>query len=328
MSPWTSAADGQFGTDLLECLTAAVAAPSIHNTQPWRFRVQENLIEVYADRSRQLNVLDPAGRELVMSVGAAVLNLRVSILAHGRLPLLRLLPDQVYQPDLLARITVGDAVRPPFVARRLAWAIPRRHSNRRPFTSTSIPGQVLDELRAATRVEGADLVVADSPLREGVLGIVRTAEHRRADDPDYLVELAEWTAPGRGRRDGVPAYAYSPEDADERLPLRDFGLAHPARYGWPVPFEDDLMLAILYTTEDDPHAWLCAGQALQRALLTATVRGVESTLMTQPLEYPPLRALFDDSAQGRVAQAIIRLGYGPSGPQSPRRPLTDVLVRD
>jgi nitroreductase len=323
---WTKNADGRLGPAVLECLTAAIAAPSVHNTQPWRFRIREHLIEVYADRERQLEVLDPSGRELVISVGAAILNLRVAILAHGRLPTLRALPDPVYQPQLLARVTIGDELRPPYVARRLAWAIPRRHSNRRPFTATAIPDEVLDELRAAARTEGADLVIADSPLRDSVLAVVRTAESRRHDDPDYLLELAEWTAPGPGRRDGVPAHAYPPQDADGRLPMREFGLAHPASYGWPVPFEDDPLIGVLYTAEDGPHAWLAAGQALQRTLLTATARSVESTLMTQPLEYPELRSLFDDTAQGRVAQTIVRLGYGPPAPPSPRRPLADVLL--
>jgi nitroreductase len=325
MSTWTVDTAGMLSPELVECLTAAVAAPSIHNTQPWLFRVRDTTIDVYADRERGLAVLDPSGRELTISVGTAVLNLRAAILARGRLPMLTLLPDP-RQPDLMARVLVGGFVHPPVVARRLAGAIPRRHSNRRPFTGGDLPETVVADLRAAAVTEGADLVFADPPLREAILSVVRTAQNRRHDDPDYLVELAAWTAPQHGRRDGVPAVAYAPPDPDVRIPLRDFGLAHPIRPGWPAVFEDDPTLAVLYTPTDTPYAWLRAGQALERVLLTATAEGLQSTLMTQPLEYPALRALFDDSARGAVAQAIIRIGYGHAAPPSPRRPVTEFLL--
>jgi len=313
------------GATVTECLSAAIAAPSVYNTQPWRFHVRDDSIDVYADRSRRLPVIDPHGRELAISVGAAVLNLRVALLAHGYRPLYALLPEAT-NPGLLARVTIGSRVQPTYVARRLAGAIPHRHSNRRPFHSADIPETVLEELAGAARAEGGHLFVADPPLREAILGVVRRAQTLRRADPDYLVELADWTAPEPGRREGVPPVAYAPPDRDERIPLREFGLAHPARYGWPAVFEDEPTLAVLYSTGDTPYAWLRAGQALERVLLTATANGVQSTLMTQPLEYPDLRALFDDSTEGRVAQAIIRLGYGHESPPSPRRALADFLM--
>jgi nitroreductase len=304
---------------------AAIAAPSVHNTQPWRFRVHEDVIDLYADHSRQLNVADPSGRELMISLGAALLNLRVAMLARGRLPMLRLLPERD-QPDLVARVAIGGPVRPPYLAERLDWAIPRRHSNRRPFTREEIPEAVRSDLQAAARTEGAHLIFADNGLCDAVLNTVRSAENRRRQEPGYQVELSHWTAPIPGRRDGVPAYAYRTPDIDERVPLRDYGMVHPARFGWPAPFEDNPVIGVLYTGADGPLAWLNAGQALERTLLTATVHNLQSTLMTQPLEIPQLRALFDDSAQGRVAQAIIRFGYGPTVPASPRRPLSNIML--
>jgi len=314
------------GATITECLIAAIAAPSIFNTQPWRFHLGQDAIDVYADRSRRLPVVDPDGRELMISVGAAVLNLRVALLAHGYRPLYALLPDRT-RPDLLARVILGGQTSPSQVALRLAGAIPRRHSNRRPFRVVDLPEKVIEELRDAARAEEGTLLVADPPQREAILSIVRRAEALRRSDPAYLIELAEWTAPEPGRREGVPPVTYPLPDRDERIPLRDFGLAHPAvRFGWPAVYEDEPALAILYSTGDSPYAWLRAGQALERVLLTATANGVQSTLMTQPLEYPDLRALFDDSAEGRVAQAIIRLGYGRESPPSPRRPLADFLM--
>jgi hypothetical protein len=111
------------------------------------------------------------------------------------------------------------------------------------------------------------------------------------------------------------------------MPIRDFGLIRPVRRRSRVPFEDEPTIAVLYTAGDTRWEWLRAGQALERALLTATVRGVATTLMTQPLEIPELRALLADSARGRVPQAIVRFGYGPPSPPSPRRSVSDVLLR-
>jgi len=322
---WSLELGGSPTAQAWECIAAAIAAPSVHNSQPWRFRVTPNHIEVYADRSRQLQVVDPGGRELAMSVGAAILNLRVAILARGRLPMHHLLPDPD-QPDLLAVVAAGPALKPTFVSRRLAWAIPRRHSSRQPFLPTDVPEQILEQLRAAAQVENADLFLADPALRDAVLSLARTAENLRHADPDYLVELAAWTKPAPGRLDGVPGYAYAGADPDRVVPLRDFGVAFPGPPVQPRRFEDAPLIGVLYTAGDTVLNWLHAGQALQRALLTATVHGLQSTLMTQPLEYPQLRALFDDSAQGRVAQAIVRFGYGPAGSPSPRRPVSDVMI--
>jgi nitroreductase len=326
MTAWTVDSQGRLTPAVADCLSAAAAAPSIHNTQPWRFDVHNEHIDVYADRLRQLDVLDPAGRELFISVGAAVLNLRVALLAHGRQAVFQPFPDPT-RPDLAARVTVGRPEAAPYVARQLAWAISQRHTNRHPFTKEAIPDDVQVELEEAADVEGAELYFADRPLSAAILSTVRTAHNRQRADADYVLELAAWTRPGRGRRDGVPASAYAPPDNDERIPLRDFGLAYPAKMTWPAVFEDDPTIAVLYTDTDGPRAWLAAGQALERVLLTATLRRVQSTPMTQPLEIPQLRTLFDDTARGRVAQVVLRLGYAPPATATPRRPLSELLLR-
>lgn len=149
---WMIGPDGTPGPALRACLQAAIAAPSIHNTQPWRFRPHEGGIDVYADTSRQLDVLDPTGRELMISVGAAVFNLRVAVLDHGRTPALHLLPDPG-QPTLAARVTPGTAATGSVTVSRLARAIRQRHTSRRPFTATPVPQDVIDDLvpRPASR---------------------------------------------------------------------------------------------------------------------------------------------------------------------------------
>jgi nitroreductase len=323
--PWSVDTGGTLGTALTECLTAAISAPSIYNSQPWRFRLGHGFIDLYADDSRRLPVVDPAGRELAISVGAALLNLRVAILCHHRIPLVRLLPDP-HQPRLAARITLGPPTRPDATVLALAAAIPRRRTNRRPFTSVPIPPEVLEELTTAASIEGGQLAVLDETARREVLAVVRSADIRLRNDPRYRDELTAWTSSDPGHDDGVARTEFGPWDAVETLPLRDFGLTRPTEPRRSAQFEPDPTLVILSTAKDGPEQWLRAGQSLERVLLTATVRGLASTPMTQPLEIPELRELVSPDTGTSVAQVILRLGYGPACPASSRRPLREVLL--
>ena len=319
--------DGSVVAQVRAWLRAAVAAPSVFNTQPWQFRVTEREIEVYADPVRRLEVADPRGRELMISVGAALFNLRVAMLADGRTPLVHLLPDGA-DSDLVARVRPGPAVAVSETARLLAEAIPRRCTNRRPFEATPVPPEVLADLCVAAAAEGGDLVVAGPVLRDAVLGVVRTAEHLRRRDPDYYVELADWTGGPSTRGDGVPPETFGPWSALEVVPLRDFGLVRPVPRRFEAEYESEPTIALLYSRGDDREQWVRTGQALERALLTASVRGLASTLMTQPIEIPRLRDVLTISATGAVAQVVLRFGYGPPSAPSPRRPLQSVLMND
>jgi nitroreductase len=310
------------GTDEVDaCIIAAISAPSIFNTQPWCFRVRQDSIDLFADLSRQLHVVDPDGRELSMSVGAALLNLRVALLSHGRRPLTRLLPGDA--PALAARVRCGPVVVPNHSVRALAAAVPRRRTNRLPYARTPIPADVIDELRASAAAEGARLHLLNTVSRNAVFAIARSAQRTDLDEA-YRRELAEWTHGIPGRRDGLPPSTIGPPDATGRLPLRDF-TPGVARDG--TPFEPHPQIAVLTTDHDGPLQWLRSGQALQRVLLTATVRGIAAQPITQPLEVPRLRQLMAGADRRRFPQAIIRLGYGTAVAEAPRRPVTDVLVR-
>jgi hypothetical protein len=283
---------------------------------------------VYADPTRRLDVVDPRGRELMISVGAALLNLRVAMLADGHTPIVRLLPAGSAR-DLVATVRMGPPAAVSETVRLLAEAIPRRHTNRRPFEPTPVPPAVLADLCLAAEAEGGDLVLAEPTLRDAVLGAVRAAEHRRRREPDYYVELSNWTGGSATvRGDGIPPETFGPWSALEVVPLRDFGLVRPVPRRSVAEFEAEPTIAVLYSRGDSPEQWLRAGEALERTLLTASVRGLASTLMTQPIEIPELRDLFAITGAGRVAQALLRFGYGPPSAPSPRRPLSSVLLND
>jgi nitroreductase len=307
------------------CLAAAILAPSVHNSQPWLFRLRGGGVDVLADRRRRLDAIDPLGRELLISVGAAVLNLRVAVFGHGRLPILRIFPDQA-RPDLVAHVVPGPATLPDPTVRALVDAIPRRHTNRRPFSGLAVPGTVVDELAAAAAAEGATLAVADPVGRDAILALVATADGWQRAEAGYRDELTAWTVPPYGRPDGVPSQAFGPRDRHEGVPLRDFGLTQPQLHRREATYEAHPTIVVIRTYGDDRHDWVRAGQALQRVLLTATVRGVATTPMTQALEIPEIRQLLSDPGRHRYPQLILRLGYGRPAAASPRRPLADVLL--
>jgi hypothetical protein len=311
--------------ELTDCVRAAIAAPSLHNSQPWRFRIRDGGVDVFADRRRQLQVIDPSGRELMISIGAALFNLRLAVRNQLRVPVLRLLPDPA-EPDLVARLTPGPPARPDAAVAALAGAIPLRHTNRRPFARTVIPADVLDRLMAAAKVEGAALAVAGPVGRGAILSLVRTAEERLRSEGVYRAELTEWTRPVRSRRDGVPPSSVGVWDALEVLPMRDFGLTQPWLQRPVAQFEPFPTIVVLSTDGDTVGDWLRAGQALQRVLLAATIDRLSATPLSQPLEVAGLRELLTDTGTGRWAQMILRIGYGQPAASTPRRPLADVLM--
>jgi nitroreductase len=308
---------------ITECVRTATAAPSLHNSQPWQVRIRGSRIDVYADPSRRLPVLDPDGREQLISVGAAVFTLRLAVRRGGYRSDPVLFPD-ARRPDLVARGTVtGPSPVAPAVE-ALAAAVPHRHTNRWPFAQTPVPVAVLDHLREAARREGALLASTGSTGRDAVLRLARRADHQVRARPGYREEQARWTARDP-RPDGVPRWAVGPQDSWETLPIRDFAEsgagAQPSDRFEPYP-----TILVLATRGDRRSDWVRAGQALQRVLLTATWHGLATMPISQPIEVPAVRRLLIDPASGLTAQMLIRVGYGRTVGRSPRRPLAEVLL--
>lgn len=307
-------------------LTAAITAPSLHNSQPWRFRCTPSAIELYADEGQALPVADPDSRELRIACGAALLNLRVAITGLGIHPVVRLLPDP-HRPDLLA--TVRPQGRRPVTPEELTLlaAIPRRRTNRRPFTSVPVPPRVVNHLRKAAKVEQAWLArIAPSQLPL-LRSMVRRAHSIQQKDPEFRQEWAAWTGRDDGDLVGVPARTSgpAPEPQDEWV-LRDFS-AGTARSRLPgKDFEPNPLIVAVGSFHDLPLAQLHAGQAMQRVLLTATAEGLSASFVSQVVEVPSVRGQLRGLVGGGLwPQVVLRLGYGSITPPTPRRPLADVV---
>ncbi|MGJ5831577.1 Acg family FMN-binding oxidoreductase [Streptomyces ossamyceticus] len=311
---------------LLEaCLTAAIAAPSIFNTQPWRFRLAPETVtlQVLAAPERGLRHMDPTGRALHLSVGASVFNLRVSVAHFGWHAVTRLLPSPD-DPELLATVRLTGPASRPATGRRgdLYEAIGRRHSSRFPFSGRPLPPQLCAELTEAAHTEGALLTFPAVAETDRLLRVTAEAEHRNRTDHDRAAESRRWIHrdPDALTDVGLPQTALGPQDAHERLPMRDFTAQRHTERLTARPFETKPVIALLTTEHDRRADWLRAGQALQHLLLVATVHGVRTSLLHQPMEWPDLRRSLS-STPGLMGhpQMLIRLGYGPDGPATPRR---------
>lgn len=310
----------------------AAAAPSMHNAQPWRFRflTGERVLSLRADPERAMPRSDPDDRALHIGCGAALFNLRVATAHAGLLPKIRLLPDP-QDPLLLAAVHLADEVGRLLDEdlARLHPAIRRRHTSRHPFAEKDIPESVRAALQDAAEREGAVLLFPGPWHAETVLDLIHDAESRDTLHPETSEDLVRWTRLGLEADtavDGVPEYAFGPRKQDGKAPVRDFAGRRRVADRGTTTFEHNPHLALLSTPGDGPADWLSAGQALERVLLEATLADLATSLTSHALEDRALRLLTRDPVSGAgQVQMVLRLGYGPSGPATPRRPVRDVL---
>jgi hypothetical protein len=311
----------------------AIWAPSVHNTQPWRFTVHEHQIGVQADSRRRLAIADPDGREMLISCGAALFTARLALRSLGWIPEVALLPD-ARDPLLVARLGWRRHAPVSEYEWRLFSHVRTRRTHRGAFDLEPLAPGLLATMRAGASRDGAALrVVADDARRASLAAAIQMAERAARLDGDLVRELARWAPPpGSMRGDGVPATAYParPEHTSPDFPGRDF--AHGR--GWGLPplttasaARSTGVVAVLTTRDDRPADWVAAGQALQRILLTASACGAAVAMHSQPLELPWLRQVIRlQLSDGACPQLLLRFGNVVQVAVSTRRDVADVLT--
>jgi hypothetical protein len=316
--------DGLSQHQLDVLLEAALAAPSMHNTQPWRFEVDTAAIDVFVDRSRALPAEDPTGRALRIAAGAAVFNLRCAAawLGLGSWYGLAPSPDE---PDLAARLVLTPVDSPDRELAKLYPQIARRHTSREPSRHAGLPSEVRITLLRAAASEGGVLTWLPEPAVQEILTTGASALLRGWANSARTAERAKWIGPGRSD-DGIEAAALGPRPAVYPAPVRDLGAGLPGRGRARKAFEADPALAVLSSEGDGPVDQLVVGMALQRVLLTATAVGIRASFLNQSLEYDESRAATQRlTGKPGFAQMIIRFTDTPATVATSRRQVADVV---
>ena len=324
-------AQGSPAQQLEFLLQYAVLAPSSHNSQPWLFRIDGDAVELYADRSRGLPVVDPDDRELTISCGAALLNLRIAMRHFGRRDVVELLAKP-HDSDLLARVRAGDPYNATPEDQLLFRSIPKRRTVRVKFEDRTLPDAMLVDLQTAARIEGASLEIVRGETRRGaVVDLVAEGDRVQMSNKSFRRELAAWVRPNRSSaKDGIPGYGFGLTDflsVGGPFVLRTFDLG-----GFQAAKDRELadgspVLAVLSTEADTTRDWLAAGQALQRILLHARSHEICASFLNQPVELEELRPHLRDALDlTGFPQLVLRMGYGQDVRPTPRRDVNEVLI--
>jgi nitroreductase len=326
----THPTDAQSVTHALgEAATAAGYAPSIHNTQPWRWRQIGKVLDLHLDRARVLHITDPDTRLATLSCGAALHHARVALAAQGwRVAVVRL-PDRA-DPDHLAQIHVERRapLDPPSILD--LRTIPLRHTDRRPVTGEPIGTVQLTAITAAVTAESTSL---HKLTRDQVLELASAADHAQrvqADQSAWQAELAYWTGGRRPAGTGIPDAAIPDRATRTTVPGRDFG--HHGDLPVTAAHDKTAVFVMLYGPADEPLNWLRAGEALSAGWLTATQYGVSVLPHSAPIEMIGTRqAMRVILASTGHPYLLLRLGridpVDPGPPHAPRLPADQTIDR-
>jgi hypothetical protein len=307
----------------------ALRAPSILNTQPWRWRIAGGVLELYADPARRLEVIDPERRQLTISCGAALHHATTALAAAGCIVDVQRLPEPD-QPDLLARIRCTDR-RPPEPADIWRYqTIPLRHTDRRLFTDKVVPDGLLGTLRDAAESQHAHLHRVKREDVPTLASAVAQAQSAELSDPMYRAELRDWTQRPAGSNDGVSARTTTPT-SQRTVPLRDFTLDQPGELQTISGHDTAAVYAILAGDSDEPDGWLRGGEALSAVLLTAVHEGLSASPISDVAEVTGTRVLLNELLNGTgYPYLALRFGVGDpttAVPATPRHPAAEVIQR-
>ncbi len=335
---WTRRTDGfpandDLSTQIRFLLGYAMLAPSGHNTQPWLVRIGTDTVDVLADRTRALPVVDPDDRELAISCGAAIGMLEVAARRFG-LTTEVTNPWEADAPDLLARVSFASGYVPTDADLALFDAIQARRTNRTGFDMTALPQGLVDDCQSAVAEVNVEVSVLDAAKdRETVAALVAEGDKLQFDDPAFRKELSHWVrSSSLGAQDGMSGAGFGMPDilsAVGSLVIRTFDLGDSTAASDTKKIKSGSpALMVLGSGGDATGNWVSTGRTLARVLLLLTSRGFAASYLNQPIETASLRPkLRSATGMSGFPQILLRVGQAASvPPTTARRDLDDVIL--
>ncbi|MEV4624215.1 nitroreductase [Asanoa sp. NPDC049573] len=310
--------------------SASMYAPSILNTQPWRWRLHGASLELSRDPDRTLNAIDRTGAMTLISCGAALHHAGVTLAARGYSLAVDRQPAAAPGP-LLAIVTVTGSAPVSSLDVEMAQAIRHRHSDRRPIVADNraSDNEIAALEAAAVREECALFRIGDAE-RPHLGAAVDEAQHAEQGDPAYRRELVAWTV--RRPHGGGVSFESLVAPTPRPVAVRDF--AAGGETGLFPGFGDDRFAdyLVLATPRDTAGDRLRAGEGTSAVWLTATARGLAMSVLSDVVEVPATRQLIASLLADR-AQPQLVLRTGPQGqpvppPPAAHRDLAEVLDED
>lgn len=311
----------------------ATLAPSGHNTQPWLFATGPDWVDVVADRTRALPVVDPLDRELAISCGAAIGTFEAAARRFSLQTTVEISPDSEFS-DHLVRITVTEGSQPDDSEIALFNAIKSRRTDRSAYFMEDLPDDLMPKCRNIVESLGVNVqFFDDGPSVEAIASLVAEGDRLQFDDPSFRRELASWVHSSRlGSRDGMSGTGFGMPDVlapAARFVIRTFDLGdNVAAADEKKILAGSPAVAHLTSNSDTVEDWLNTGRALAGMLLKLTSMGYTASYLNQPIEVAALRPkLAEASGAGGYPQVLLRVGRSAGTPApSARRKMADVLL--
>jgi nitroreductase len=320
--------------DIAGIIRCATLAANGHNTQPWRFAVTDRAIRLFADETRRTPVVDPDDHHLYVSLGCAAENLAIAARAAGRPGEMEFAPADGCA--LSWTFTEGASTQGTPVADPLFGAIASRQSTRAEYDGRAVPAEDLAALEAIAAEPGVRLVLLTDRRRiDGLRDLILAGNDAQMTDPAFMAELEAWIRfnPRAAMRTGDGLFSAASGSPSVPSVLGDLAFstivtAKGERARYARQLASTPVLAVFVGEGADPIHWMKVGRACQRFTLAATARGLKHAFVNQPVEVaalrPALAALIGEP--GRRPDLVLRLGYGPTLPYAPRRPLDAVMM--
>jgi hypothetical protein len=310
-----------------DAVSLACRAPSLHNSQPWRWVIEHGVLQLFLDLTRVLDC-DQSRREALLGCGAALHHLRVAMAASGWRTNIKRFPDPD-DPDRIASLEFTPMDHVSKNDRRRADAILLRRSDRLPFGAPMDWESFEPTLDKVVDADAVRLDVLPDDLRPQLAEASQIATSLRLYDTAYHTEIGWWTSEFRAS-DGIPYASLVSAAESDRV---DVGRHFPVRGGGErrveIP-EDHAKIVLLSTDTDSREDALASGEVLSAVLLECTMVGLATCTLTHITEVRTTRELIAAlvNSDGHP-QVLIRVGVAPAmeslPPVTPRRPLTDVF---